>query len=244
MKSFYCLIAIFTSVNVGTTKGEYQSVMSERYQKNSTNRDNGNVQEQDPTSMTKKRTNKKKHKSFPYRETVQLEQPPSARDAAFRGPPRYDWIDIETSAVIKVQSAYRRYLALKQLERQNRTTAYMRNRIRRRKAKQKQFGNIFRKTNDDKNNNTKNAQYTVRQQPEGGNDVPFLFRCCGVGLLFGESTEESFLMTKQHEKENYLNQQKERYEKEEYLRQSYGKALKDKVQRNYLERQEAYEVVE
>jgi hypothetical protein len=40
-------------------------------------------------------TNKKHRKNkLPLRETKYLEQPPSARDAAFCGPPRYDWIDI------------------------------------------------------------------------------------------------------------------------------------------------------
>jgi hypothetical protein len=148
---------------------------------------------------------------------------------------------------------------MKQLENENRTTAFMRNRTRRQKAKQKKTRSIFPSHHNTNNDNKRNStitsssaltmtspppkEYTIRQQIEGGHDVPFLFRCCGVGLLFGDSTEESYLLSKQHEKENYINQQKEKFEKEEYLRHSYGKVLKDKVQRNYLEQQEAYEVV-
>lgn len=161
--------------------------------------------------------------------------------------------------MIKVQAAYRRFHTMKQLERQNRTTSHMRNQMRRRKAKQSQSRSIFSQTmknNDNKSMKDKNmkqsdynqsqkqpSQYTIHQQPDGGHDIPFLFRCCGVGLMFGDSTEENYLITKQHEKENYQNHQKERYEKEEYLRQHYGKSLKQKVQHNFME-QEAYEVVE
>jgi len=32
--------------------------------------------------------------NLPVRETVTLEQPPTAQEAAFGGPPRFDWIDI------------------------------------------------------------------------------------------------------------------------------------------------------
>jgi hypothetical protein len=32
---------------------------------------------------------------------------PSAREAAFAGPPRYDWVDVETTAAVKIQSVAR-----------------------------------------------------------------------------------------------------------------------------------------
>lgn len=46
-----------------------------------------NVDNNDKSKTTKK-------KIIPFRQTILLEKPPSARDAAFVGPPRYDWIDI------------------------------------------------------------------------------------------------------------------------------------------------------
>ncbi|KAL3804627.1 hypothetical protein HJC23_008442 [Cyclotella cryptica] len=41
---------------------------------------------------------------------------PSTKSSASGGAPRYDWLDIETAAAIKVQSIYRRNKALKYLE--------------------------------------------------------------------------------------------------------------------------------
>uniref|UniRef100_A0A7S1FLN8 Uncharacterized protein n=1 Tax=Corethron hystrix TaxID=216773 RepID=A0A7S1FLN8_9STRA len=40
---------------------------------------------------------------------------PKASVAAFSGPPRYDWIDIETAAAIKLQSVFRRRMVEKDL---------------------------------------------------------------------------------------------------------------------------------
>lgn len=62
---------------------------------------------------------------------------PSARASAFSGPPRYDWVDVEAAAAIKLQAAYRRFQAINELDRQGLTTAGMRKQRRKRKAKQK-----------------------------------------------------------------------------------------------------------
>mmetsp|Transcript_663 Transcript_663/g.1529 ORF Transcript_663/g.1529 Transcript_663/m.1529 type:complete len:191 (-) Transcript_663:169-741(-) len=40
---------------------------------------------------------------------------PKAAVAAFSGPPRYDWIDIETAAAIKLQAVFRRRMVEKEL---------------------------------------------------------------------------------------------------------------------------------
>lgn len=89
---------------------------------------------------------------------------PSARDAAYTGPPRYDWIDVESSAAIKIQSIFRRNQCLNLLEEEGKSTAAMRNRIRSRQA-----------------DTAKHAS---------SEDVPTIFRFCGIGLLFGEVTGE------------------------------------------------------
>lgn len=88
---------------------------------------------------------------------------PSAKSSAFGGAPRYDWMDIETAAAIKVQSVYRRNKVLKYLEENDMSTPGMRNRRRKRMAK---MGKV---------------------QSE---DVPFPFNMCGVGFLFGDGTLE------------------------------------------------------
>ncbi|KAL7579336.1 hypothetical protein ACA910_014012 [Epithemia clementina (nom. ined.)] len=76
----------------------------------------------------------KSKKDFKLKKELVLEQPPSAREAAFGGPVRYDWIDIETTAAIKVQAAYRRNKVMNDLEREGYSTGAIRNRARRRIA--------------------------------------------------------------------------------------------------------------
>ena len=63
-----------------------------------------------------------------FRYKVTVDEPPAASEAAFVGPPRYDWIDIETAAAVKVQAAWRRYNTVKDLQRQDLYTVGMRNR--------------------------------------------------------------------------------------------------------------------
>lgn len=86
-----------------------------------------------------------------------LNSPPSAREAAFGGPPRYDWIDVETAAAIKVQSKFRQLQVQRELEKQGITTSGQRNRSRARKSKKK-----------------------IQSASE---DVPFLVSMCGIGNL-------------------------------------------------------------
>jgi hypothetical protein len=109
----------------------------------------------------------------------------------------------ETAAAIKVQAAFRRNKALRDLEKEGITTAAIRNAQRRRKAQQR------------------NAQ-------TGTADIPSLFQCCGVGLAFGDATEEDYEAARQHEKEQYEERKKARERREEELRQNYIQAQKAK----------------
>lgn len=61
---------------------------------------------------------------------VVLPKAPSAKDAAFSGHPRYDWIDIEAAATIKIQAFFRRILVLNELQRKGILTTYMKKRTR------------------------------------------------------------------------------------------------------------------
>lgn len=114
---------------------------------------------------------------------------------------------------------FRRNKVMKQLEQEGRTTSAIRNRSRRRKARMK-----------------------GATRRSGGADVPNIFSCCGVGLAFGDATEEFYSVTRQYEHEQYEEQKHEREMKEAQLRETYGKTLKTKVRTNDVE--EAYEIVE
>eukprot|EP00579_Thalassiosira_antarctica_P001373 CAMPEP_0201872294 /NCGR_PEP_ID=MMETSP0902-20130614/5034_1 /ASSEMBLY_ACC=CAM_ASM_000551 /TAXON_ID=420261 /ORGANISM="Thalassiosira antarctica, Strain CCMP982" /LENGTH=410 /DNA_ID=CAMNT_0048398527 /DNA_START=76 /DNA_END=1309 /DNA_ORIENTATION=- len=92
---------------------------------------------------------------------------PSARTSAFGGAPRYDWMDIETTAAIKIQAAYRRLQTQNRLDALNLSTPGMRNRRAQRQAR-----------------------YQSRVAHQTSADVPFPFSLCGVGLLFGDGTFE------------------------------------------------------
>jgi hypothetical protein len=88
---------------------------------------------------------------------------PTARESAYSGTPRYDWIDVEAAAAIKIQSVYRRHVVLSQLEKEGKSTASMRNNVRARNAQKKSMNS---------------------------EDVPSLFRFCGLGLMFADATGE------------------------------------------------------
>lgn len=111
------------------------------------------------------------------RERRVLSEPPTAKDSAFSGPPRYDWIDIETAATVKIQSIVRRNQVMDDLARKKVSTAAMRNRAR---AK----ANSGRKT-------------------LASEDVPGFFRFCGIGLLFGEATGEDQEVLNAREKDRH-----------------------------------------
>jgi len=141
----------------------------------------------------KERETKKKKERKKLRDTIVLKEAPSANRSAFGGPPRYDWIDVETSAAIKVQAAFRRNQALAELREKGLSTAAMRNRERRRKAK-------------------KSTQRT-------GEDVPGALALCGIGLLFGDTSGEDEETRRLKEKDRFERGRIEDLEKEARLRQ-------------------------
>ncbi|KAL7465499.1 hypothetical protein ACHAXS_005830 [Conticribra weissflogii] len=98
---------------------------------------------------------------------------PAAKNSAFSGPVRYDWMDIETVAAIKIQAASRRFVTLKKLDEQGFSTSSIRNRRRKMKARKRMLHS---------------------------EDVPFPFSLCGVGFLFGDGTLEDELVISQIER--------------------------------------------
>lgn len=136
---------------------------------------------------------------------------PTAKDSAYSGPPRYDWIDVEAAAAIKIQSVFRRHLVLKKLEEEGKSTAAMRNKIRSRNAKKKYWNS---------------------------EDVPTMFRFCGIGYLFADATGE----------DTYAYDREQAVKKDEQFN---AKINKDKKLRKFRMRQksdfgleEAVEVVD
>lgn len=124
--------------------------------------------------------------------TMVLKEAPSAREAAFSGPPRYDWIDIETAAALKVQSIFRRNQVLEDIEARGMLTKGMKNRRRARNSK-KNNGDI-------------------------SDDVPTCMRFCGIGYLFGDLTEESDEVIKQKRIVAFEEKRRQKQAKEEEAR--------------------------
>eukprot|EP00577_Skeletonema_sp_RCC1716_P017688 CAMPEP_0113413198 /NCGR_PEP_ID=MMETSP0013_2-20120614/23284_1 /TAXON_ID=2843 ORGANISM="Skeletonema costatum, Strain 1716" /NCGR_SAMPLE_ID=MMETSP0013_2 /ASSEMBLY_ACC=CAM_ASM_000158 /LENGTH=249 /DNA_ID=CAMNT_0000299829 /DNA_START=28 /DNA_END=777 /DNA_ORIENTATION=- /assembly_acc=CAM_ASM_000158 len=121
---------------------------------------------------------------------------PAASKSAFGGAPRYDWMDIETTAAIKVQAAWRRVRTQIHLDRAGISTPGMRNRQRQRNARQKA---------------------RMRANAE---DVPFPFNMCGMGLLFGDATLEDQTVIDDMERRK-LRKEKEQFEMEEERRRKF-----------------------
>jgi hypothetical protein len=120
----------------------------------------------------------------------------------------------ETSAAIKVQSAFRRNKVMREMEEQGQSTAAIRNRARRRAA--------------------------MNKEHRGTDDIPGIFGCCGVGLAFGDATED-YEADREHQKQLYEQRKKEREEHEAMLRSQYRRAHAQRPRDDMLE---VYEVVE
>jgi len=125
--------------------------------------------------------------------------PPPVREAAFHGPPRFDWIDIENAAATKIQAAYRRNLMMNYLERNGLSTSAIRNRKRRRKAARK-------------------PQTSRLAQSE---DAPSFFNCCAIGLAFGDATEEDDDAYRQFQKAQYEERKRQQAMHEDALRKQF-----------------------
>jgi hypothetical protein len=127
---------------------------------------------------------------------------PTAKESVTKGGMRYDWIDIETVAALKLQAAFRGNKCREDLINRGMTTSSMRNKMRER-----------------------NAKHHVDPNKIASEDVPFFARFCGIGLLFGEADEgltdyEKERLEKEKEKNTRKQQQLER---EENLRSNYRK---------------------
>lgn len=141
--------------------------------------------------------------------------PPAAKVAAFQGPARFDWIDVEYSAVTKIQSIFRRHLVLQELEDEGLSTSYIRNRKRQRKAAPMGF----------------HSSNVDGATPDLG------FGCCSIGLAFGGDHEldegGDTAAYRDFQRKQYEEKAREQSEHEEFLRQSYLKrqGLRDSVQK-------------
>jgi hypothetical protein len=123
----------------------------------------------------------------------------------------------ETAAAIKVQRNFRRNKAMNDLEAQGMSTVAIRNRTRRRRAREGILGGL------------------------GNGD---LFSCCGVGLAFcGDSGEESEAARKL-QKEEYFDRRKAKAEYEDTVRATFRKKHLEKRGRGGDDVEEALEVVE
>lgn len=134
---------------------------------------------------------------FTSRQIRLFRKPPPAEQAAYSGPPRYDWVDIETAAAIKIQAAYRRRRIMGMMEEEGQTTAAVRNMARRRQA-------------------AKEASTNPAQ------DFIDLFNCCGVDLGLGAGNKEAYFdYTRELETAKYNETRRETAEREELLRKKY-----------------------
>jgi len=142
--------------------------------------------------------------------------PPEAKVAAFEGPARFDWIDVEYSAVTKIQSIFRRHLILQELEDEGLSTSYIRNRKRQRKATPMGFHS---------------SNVVDEATPDLG------FGCCSIGLAFGgdhESDEGGDTAAyRDFQRKRYEEKAREQAKHEEFLRQSYLKreGIRNSVQK-------------
>lgn len=149
-----------------------------------------------PTPKTRARDSSK-GPWFTSRQIRLFRKPPPAEQAAYAGPPRYDWVDIETAAAIKIQAAYRRKRTMSMMEEEGQTTAAVRNLARRRTA-------------------AKQATNNPAQ------DFIDLFNCCGVDLgLGGGNKEKYFDLSREMESARYNESKREKLEREERLRRKY-----------------------
>eukprot|EP00934_Nitzschia_sp_Nitz4_P000949 Nitzschia sp. Nitz4//scaffold120_size68122//44587//45448//NITZ4_006050-RA/size68122-augustus-gene-0.58-mRNA-1//1//CDS//3329534296//949//frame0 len=124
-------------------------------------------------------------------------EPPAARDAAFFGPTRFDWMDVEAHAAVKIQSIARRNIVMNKLEAQGISTSAIRNRKRRRKAK----------------------KLTAQSA-----DVPSVFACCAVGLAFGDATEQDDQAYREFQRKQYNTRVEQQQMHETALRKRYLKS--------------------
>lgn len=131
---------------------------------------------------------------------------PPASEAAFRGPPRYNWMDIETAAAVKVQAAYRRTLVMNRLEEEGCSTSAIRNRARRR-------------------------QYTLAREAH----TVSLFGCCAGPDFSWTDFGNPYDAQREYDKAAYEDKKKAQLEREEELRSTFGQRLRRKKEANKVD---------
>jgi len=152
-----------------------------------------------------------------------LSKAPSAKDAAFGGPPRYDWIDIESAAAIKIQALFRRILTINKLEEKRIVTSYM-----------QRTRNIERKTF------MKIASSNKRQDQ----DYPsshFLFSLCSALDQYMLNSVYSFDKHRNKMNQDYQRKKKIK-EMEEATKRKYHHLLNTKPSLQVLEEYEVLDV--
>jgi len=116
---------------------------------------------------------------------------PSLLDSAYSGPPRYDWFDVESAAAIKIQSIFRRNKVIERLEKEGRLTAAIRNKIRCRQSHKKN---------------------------KMSEDVPSIFRFCGIGFLFNDALGNNSNVLDESEKSKHIDKEQLQLSQEEMNR--------------------------
>ena len=119
----------------------------------------------------------------------------------------------ETAAATKIQSVVRKDQAMTVMESRGLTTSAIRNRRRRRRAAMKNRGFA------------------------SSEDSPSIFACCGLGLAFGDATEEDDGAYRMFQKKQYEERQKQQSAHEAALRKRYMK-------KGYQKNQKVVEAVE
>lgn len=82
------------------------------------------------------------------------------------------------------------------------------------------------------------------QSASGSADIPNLFACCGVGLAFGDATEENFQASRQYQNDQYVERKKQKEAKEEELRIKFQKLAAKKKAARRTDVEEVIEVVD
>ncbi|VEU44280.1 unnamed protein product [Pseudo-nitzschia multistriata] len=155
------------------------------------------------TSKAKSETKSRRHNEDYGQVNSLCSIPPTAADAAFHGPPRFDWIDIEFNAATMIQAVFRRYLVLQSMEREGVTTSYIRNRKRQRKA------------------STKMSYFQTSTVDETAPDLGF--GCCAMGFdLCGNDYDAADLAAyRTFQRRQYEERKKAQKDREEFLSRSY-----------------------
>lgn len=162
--------------------------------------------------------------------------PPPAREAAFHGPPRFDWMDIVSMHILQCfVHAYRccksnlvsslspqrqRHLP-KTLQESNaaiKIQSVQRRNMAMRDLEEQGLSTSAIRNRKRRRKAAKEARPYMAYQSQ---DTPSIFACCAVGLAFGDATEDGDDAYRLLEKRKYEERQKQQAAHEEALRRQY-----------------------